>query len=44
MARSNHSHYAAADRFERAAARRKRPTSRRQGTRHAVVAAAIREA
>jgi hypothetical protein len=44
MARSNHAVYTAADRFERKANRRKRPTSKRTNTRHAAIAAAILEA
>lgn len=44
MARSTHAHYTAADRFERKAARRKRPTAKRVSTRHAAIAAAILEA
>jgi len=43
MARSTRTVYTAADRFERAAARRRRPTERRQSTRHLALAAAIRE-
>jgi hypothetical protein len=41
MARSDHSNYSAADRFERKAARRRRPTERRQSTRSAILAATI---
>lgn len=44
MARSTHSHYTAADRYERRQARRPRPVTRRTGTRSAVVAAALQEA
>lgn len=41
MARSTHSTYTAADRYERRATRRQRPVVRRQNTRHAIVAAAL---
>ena len=44
MARSTHAQYTAADRFERRASRRQAPRVRRQGTRHAVVTAALQEA
>lgn len=44
MARSHHARYDAAERFERKAARRQQPRTRRQGTRTAIVAAAAREA
>lgn len=44
MARSTHATYTAADRYERRAARRPRPTARRTGTRRALVAAALLEA
>lgn len=44
MARSTHARYDAASRFERREARRPRPAARRQRTRHAALAAAIREA
>jgi len=43
MARSTRTTYTAADRYERRATRRQRPTVRRQSTRHAVVAAALVE-
>lgn len=43
MARSTHSTYTAADRYERRALKRQRPTIRRQSTRSAVVAAALQE-
>lgn len=43
MARSNHAHYTAADRYERAATRRPRVTERRLSTRRAIVAAALSE-
>lgn len=44
MARSTHATYTAADRFERRALRRQRPTERRAATRHAVVARALQDA
>lgn len=44
MARSTHATYTAADRYERRANRRTRPTERRRNTRHAVIAAEIAEA
>jgi len=44
MARSNHSTLTAADRFERRAFRKPKPTGRRTGTRSAVVARALQEA
>jgi hypothetical protein len=44
MARSTHATYTAAERYERRATRRQTPRERRQGTRRAVVLAAIREA
>lgn len=43
MARSEHSTYTAADRYERRATRRQRPTARRTATRAAVLALAIVE-
>lgn len=43
MARSNHAHYTAADRYERTASRKRRPVDRRTGTRRAIVAAALVE-
>lgn len=43
MARSTHATYTAADRYERTATRRNRPSARRTGTRRAVVAAALIE-
>lgn len=44
MARSTHPRYTAAETYERRTARRPRPIGRRQGTRHAVLAAALEEA
>lgn len=44
MARSDHPKYAAADRYERRASRRRTPVTRRTGTRAAVVARALQEA
>ena len=44
MARSDHATYTAADRYERRANRRRRPSlGRRLSTRHAIVAAALAE-
>jgi hypothetical protein len=43
MARSNHAHYTAADRYERKASRRRQHVERRTATRRAVVAAALAE-
>lgn len=43
MARSNHAHYTAADRYERKASRRRTVVERRTATRRAVVAAALAE-
>lgn len=43
MARSNHAHYTAADRYERKASRRRVHIERRTATRRAVVAAALAE-
>lgn len=43
MARSEHPRYTAADRYERRATRRQQPREHRQGTRSAVVLAALRE-
>lgn len=44
MARSTHATYTAADRYERRATRRNRPSERRTGTRAAIVRAALQEA
>lgn len=44
MARSDHASYTAADRYERRASKRPRPLFRRQSTRRAIIALAIREA
>lgn len=44
MARSDHSRYTAADRYERRANRRQRPAFRRLSTRRAIVLAALQEA
>lgn len=41
MARSTHAQYNAAERFERKAARKPRPTARRQNTRSAIVRLAL---
>lgn len=41
MSRSIHATYTAADRYERRANRRQRPTERRAGTRHAVIVRSI---
>ena len=43
MARSNHATYTAADRYERRANRRQRPTQRRLNTRDAVLRAEMSE-
>lgn len=43
MARSKHDTYTAADRYERRANRRRRPSERRTGTRHGVIRTAILE-
>lgn len=43
MARSTHAQYTAAERFERKAGRRPRPTERRVNTRRAVIRAALAE-
>jgi hypothetical protein len=43
MARATRTTYTAADRYERRATRRQRPTVRRQSTRVAVLAAALAE-
>jgi len=44
MARSDHANLNGPDRFERAAARRRRPQPRRTGTRRAQFARALQEA
>jgi hypothetical protein len=43
MARSTHAQYNAAERFERKASRKPRPTERRVTTRRAVIRAALQE-